>query len=268
MSIGIGESLRAARQERGLELEEVEARLKIRRRYLEALESEDWDRLPAPSYARGFLRTYAGYLGLDGKRMAAKLGEGPREPEMIATPERRPRAGPVDPTPIRALGRRSRMPQPSARAGWVGLTAVLGLIAVFAAIGLLSSESDPERDPTAGAGQQPRAERQREQREPPEPERDPVPRRAEVVITATADVWACVVDERGEPLIDGVTLAADGGDEKLRAERLDMNFGNGALTLEVNGEPVEVGPAANPIGYRATPDGVRELDPARRPTCG
>ena len=61
----IGESLRRARTERGLELATVSEAIKIRVRYLRALEAEDWDALPAPAYARGFLRTYATYLGLD-----------------------------------------------------------------------------------------------------------------------------------------------------------------------------------------------------------
>ncbi len=64
-SMPIGEVLKAARQRAGLELADVEAETKIRSRYLRALESEQWDALPSPVYARSFLRTYAQLLGLD-----------------------------------------------------------------------------------------------------------------------------------------------------------------------------------------------------------
>ncbi len=57
--------LQRARQARGLTLEEVERDTRISRRYLQALENENFGLLPAPVYARGFLRTYARYLGLE-----------------------------------------------------------------------------------------------------------------------------------------------------------------------------------------------------------
>lgn len=63
--IGIGETLKSARQRAGLEIGTVEELTKIRTRYLRALEAEDWDVLPADAYARGFLRTYAQLLDLD-----------------------------------------------------------------------------------------------------------------------------------------------------------------------------------------------------------
>ena len=61
----LGELLQRARQARGLTLEEVERDIRISRRYLQALENENFGLLPAPVYARGFLRTYARYLGLE-----------------------------------------------------------------------------------------------------------------------------------------------------------------------------------------------------------
>jgi hypothetical protein len=62
----IGASLREARSRRGLSLEDVQKRLRIRDRYLVALEEERWDALPGEAYVKGFLRTYAEFLGLDG----------------------------------------------------------------------------------------------------------------------------------------------------------------------------------------------------------
>jgi len=61
----LGETLRRARLERGITFEDAERVTRIPRKYLEALETENYGILPAPVFARGFLRSYSGYLGLD-----------------------------------------------------------------------------------------------------------------------------------------------------------------------------------------------------------
>lgn len=62
----IGSSLRQARQHRGLDIADVERETHIRAKYLGALEDERFDVLPGQAYVRGFLRTYADFLGLNG----------------------------------------------------------------------------------------------------------------------------------------------------------------------------------------------------------
>jgi cytoskeletal protein RodZ len=69
----IGSILEKRRLEKGLSLKEVEQATKIRTRYLEGLEREDPTVLPDPVYARGFLKTYANFLGLDGERLSREL---------------------------------------------------------------------------------------------------------------------------------------------------------------------------------------------------
>lgn len=61
----IGNTLREARLRRGWDLTRCETETKIRSKYLRAMEDEQFDVLPAPTYVRGFLRTYAEHLGLD-----------------------------------------------------------------------------------------------------------------------------------------------------------------------------------------------------------
>ena len=61
----IGETLREARMRRRIDMTEVEAATKIRAKYLRALENEEWDLLPGPTFVKTFLRTYAEYLELD-----------------------------------------------------------------------------------------------------------------------------------------------------------------------------------------------------------
>jgi cytoskeleton protein RodZ len=69
----IGRILEQKRKEKGLSLEEVEQATKIRKRYLDGLEREDYAVLPAGVYAQGFLKTYANYLGLDGEDLSRQL---------------------------------------------------------------------------------------------------------------------------------------------------------------------------------------------------
>jgi cytoskeletal protein RodZ len=63
----IGPALQEARERRGLAYSQVEADTAIRGKYIRALEQEQFDVLPGPTYAKGFLRAYAEYLGLDGQ---------------------------------------------------------------------------------------------------------------------------------------------------------------------------------------------------------
>jgi cytoskeleton protein RodZ len=69
----IGLVLERARKDRGLSLEEAERATKIRKRYLIGLENDDYTVLPDAVYARGFLKTYANFLGLDGDGLSQEL---------------------------------------------------------------------------------------------------------------------------------------------------------------------------------------------------
>ncbi len=62
---GIGEELRQARIRRGRSIAQANQATRIARHYLEAFEDEDWSQMPAAPFARGFLSSYAQYLGLD-----------------------------------------------------------------------------------------------------------------------------------------------------------------------------------------------------------
>ena len=61
----LGETLRQARLDRGASISDAEQETHIRRKYLEALEAEDYASLPAPVYSRGFVSSYSRFLGLD-----------------------------------------------------------------------------------------------------------------------------------------------------------------------------------------------------------
>lgn len=64
-SFSLGEILKKAREEKGVELEDVAEETKVQTKYLEFLEQDNYDKLPAAVYSKGFLRQYGNYLGLD-----------------------------------------------------------------------------------------------------------------------------------------------------------------------------------------------------------
>ena len=84
--MGLGERFRAAREERGLTLSEVGEQLRIRSVYLTAIEEENWKAIGAPVYIRGFLRTYARFLGLDPEEAVAEFNAATGPPPASAAP--------------------------------------------------------------------------------------------------------------------------------------------------------------------------------------
>lgn len=73
--IDLGSELRQAREAKGISPAEAAVATRIKERYLNAMEVNDWAALPTPVQARGFLRNYAIYLGLDGDQIMAKFGQ-------------------------------------------------------------------------------------------------------------------------------------------------------------------------------------------------
>jgi cytoskeleton protein RodZ len=80
----LGERFRAAREARGLSLSEVSDQIRIRSVYLAAIEEENWTAIGAPVYVRGFLRTYARFLGLDPEEVVGEFGAANSPPATVA----------------------------------------------------------------------------------------------------------------------------------------------------------------------------------------
>jgi hypothetical protein len=143
----IGNSLRETRTRRGIELVEAEQATKIRARYLRALEDEQFDQLPAPTYVKGFLKAYAEYLGLDGSlyvdEYTSRYGSGDE-----LTP-RRPRTS-------RQRGRRERRFQ--AKIVWLTLVGIGAVTALVIAAWRFGGDS-PEHIPLTQQPVKPRAHR-------------------------------------------------------------------------------------------------------------
>ena len=145
MDDGVGNKLHEARTRKQLSLQQVEAATKIRGRYLQAIENDEWDQLPGDTYARAFIRTYGRFLGLDGERLAEeqRRGRGAARPG-----ERLPRVDPK-PRPV-ARERRRRRRGISPRVVAVAVTALV--VAALLAVGLTTGGGSDSSNGGAGGG--------------------------------------------------------------------------------------------------------------------
>jgi cytoskeleton protein RodZ len=251
----IGTTLREARVRRKVDLVEVEQRIKIRVRYLRALENEEWGVLPGAAYTRSFIRTYANFLGLDGERLADDF----RRIHEEAGVEPVPRAEPAG-LPPRTGDRGLRLPT-----GVVAALISAALIAVLLVIGALTGGSDEGGDVNGTASGNRQAKQAKEQQR----RRQAQLRSGKVTLdlAATADVWVCVIDASGSHLVNGVILTTGAQEGPFRSGSFDVSFGNGQVSMRVNGKEFQVPESANPLGYELTPGKVRPLSELDRPTC-
>jgi transcriptional regulator with XRE-family HTH domain len=79
-----GENLRREREMRGVGLEEIATATRISTRFLQALENEQWDRLPGGVFNRGFIRAVARFLGLDEEALIAEYAQVTGDPPEVA----------------------------------------------------------------------------------------------------------------------------------------------------------------------------------------
>ncbi|MGH8903482.1 MAG: RodZ domain-containing protein [Egibacteraceae bacterium] len=138
MATGIGDVLRAARREQGRTLADAGAETRIRETYLAALEEEDFAAMGGDVYVKGFLRSYARYLGVDPDPLLERFRsehERPEERTPIA-PQPLPPVGPVG--PMGPMGPRRGLPQVVVIGG-----ILLGILIVLGLIGLATGNQPP-----------------------------------------------------------------------------------------------------------------------------
>jgi hypothetical protein len=133
---GIGRALRSAREHRGKSLEEACREMRLRTDYIEALESESFDALGSDVYVRGFLRSYAKYLGLNHEKVVSAYERAYGRPKPSPAPVER--APTVTPTEALVLTERKRP-------NWLfASAAAIVILSSAAAIGLIGgSEGAP-----------------------------------------------------------------------------------------------------------------------------
>jgi hypothetical protein len=240
----IGNSLREARRRQQLELSDIELATKIRARYLRALEEESFDVLPAQTYVKGFLRTYADYLGLDGQLYVdeynSRYGVGEEEQR--------------EPVVARRSSHVRRHHRMERRGVLLGLAAIGALFALVIAAWKFSGSNETAipnfaTNTTTQSSNPPPAPAQHRKRAA----RKPVLFR--LYMSAThGNCWMDIRNwsQNGRPRYTG-TLEL-GQAKFFRARRLWINFGApGNLSIALNGKAVTV-----PAGgfYIVTPKGI------------
>ena len=259
MAPTIGQKLRRAREERAEGLSDVEAATKIRVKFLTAMEGDRWDELPAPAYARGFLDIYARHLGLDQQALLdeySRTVEGERHDPVPGTA--------IKPGTLRQNRPARRLPHVSLGPVAKIAAGVLALLVIGLVIVGLIGGSDND-----GSDQKPKATDRGAKSPPPSTAATTTasPDEVSVELRATNTVWVCLVDDSGAPVVDSETLSADQSRGPFRAGRFEVTFGNGSVEMTVDGQPADIPQVAEPIGYRISPVGVRELPPSSDPTC-
>jgi cytoskeleton protein RodZ len=263
----IGETLREARMRRRIDMTEVETATKIRGKYLRALENEEWDLLPGPTFVKTFLRTYAEYLDLDPRLLVEEYRQ------------RYERPSTQDLTPFSAAMARRRGGRRQRRVAAMGPVLVMfcGVLLLLGALWLLGSwplddeeEPGPNRLGEATATPSPSGDGGGSdgEEEPAARDRERTPERVRLQLIATAPVYVCVIDATGRQVIDEETLGPDTTTRTLRSKRFLTNFGNDNVRMRVNGRTYRVAASADPVGYELLPGRrPRRLSNERRPDC-
>jgi cytoskeletal protein RodZ len=238
---------------------EVETATKIRGKYLRALENEEWDLLPGPTFVKSFLRTYAQYLGLDARLLVEEYRQ------------RFERPSTQDLTPFSAArrggGRRRRARVAAMGPVLMMIGGAVALLGFFFLLGILGPKEDEAPMPSGGGARATAtptatASPDKEKRTPTRP------RDVRLRLVATGPVYVCLVDSDGKQVIDEETLETGTRTEVFKSRSFRTNFGNDNVQMVVNGKTFSVEPSPDPIGYVLRPGrDPRRLSNEARPDC-
>jgi cytoskeleton protein RodZ len=241
----IGETLRETRMRRHIDMSDVEAATKIRAKYLRALENEEWDLLPGPTFVKTFLRTYAEYLDLDPRLLVEEYRQRYERPTT------------QDLTPFGA-GRgsqRGRRRQPRRRPVGpiiVGVLAVAILLGVLYLLGIQGHDNEApvtQATPTPRATAKPAAKKKSKKAK----KKPAAPSRVTLRLTASQHVYVCVVDASGKQIVNGDFLEAGQSTKTFRSRSFRLNLGNSGVRMIVGGKRYSPADTGRPVGYVLRP---------------
>jgi cytoskeleton protein RodZ len=250
----IGATLREARMRARIDIHEVESATKIRAKYLRALENEEWDLLPGPTFVRTFLRTYAEYLGLDARMLVEEYKQ------------RFERPGPQDMLPFgsRAAGRRA----PSRRGPLI--PPIIPILLVAAAV-IWGVAYGIDQLATGSGNSRKRASTT------PTPAPTAVhharhhhakPKQVKLRIVPTGTVNVCLVTGGGKTLINSQNLQAGSRTRVFAAKHLKVAFGNSQARMRTGGKTYPVAATGAVVGYDLRPGHApHRLAAAALPKC-
>jgi cytoskeleton protein RodZ len=263
----IGETLRDARMRARIDVSEIEAKTKIRAKYLRALENEEWGLLPGPTFVKSFLRTYAQALGLDGKALVEEYrlsqehpSEAALEP-IVSRPERN-RGRPAGGRGAPGSGGPSR--------AYMAIVGVVVLVIVLLVVGLISKSGGGSKSSSSTSASSTthktaaRAHKQRSAGARPSS-------RSELValsLRPSAIVYVCLIGDHGRRVISGEELQPGKSTPTYHARRFELTLGNSSVTMFVDGHERAVPASSQAIGYSITKaSGRTRLHSGQLPTC-
>jgi cytoskeletal protein RodZ len=224
---GLGERFRDAREARGLTVSDVAEQIRIRSVYLAAIEEENWQSIGAPVYARGFLRTYARFLGLDPEEAVSEFNQRsgarmpPGTPPLPSSRHELPGATGYEPTVTQ--GSRSLLPFiyiASAVAVLLIAYVVYNALTYHQGAPLAAASPSPSRITSAVAVVVP----------------TPAPRLNTLSLNVTAPTWMRVTVD-GNVSIEGTFPA--GTTKTFHGKTALVRLGNaGGVEITVDGKPV------------------------------
>jgi cytoskeleton protein RodZ len=256
----IGTTLREARMRARIDISEIETETKIRAKYLRALENEEWDLLPGPTYVKSFLRTYADALGLDGKLLIEEYKL------------RHERLSDVELQPIAPLGQRDRRRRPRAAVsrGWLLAVVVVGFLVGLWVIGNRNNDdgasqgstpppstSQPSTPSSSSNAQTPAKKKKKKAK----------PKLARLTIVATGQVYVCLKAAGKRTPVPGIVLTGGARQGPYKSSRFRLQLGTSEARLVINGRSRNIPSVANGIGYEITPRKVRRLPASQWPRC-
>jgi len=245
-----------------LDVSEIEAKTKIRAKYLRALENEEWSLLPGPTFVKSFLRTYAQALNLDGRALVEEYRlhhEGPAD-------------GAFDPIASAPQHPRRRVPGSRPSRGYV-LSVVAVCLVILLLIVLLATGGGSSKNGSAssrGATAKSRSTHSSRHTGAGATGGRAASQTAFVALSlkSSAEVYVCLIGDNRRRLIPGTLLAPGVRTPTYHARRFEITLGNNAVTMYVDGRARTVPASTQAIGYSLTKANGRHLLAAGElPTC-
>ncbi|QPQ56356.1 DUF4115 domain-containing protein [Allosphingosinicella flava] len=218
----IGERLKAAREAKGMKLDDIAAHTRIPIRHLQHIEQGDWDALPAVTYSVGFARTYANAVGLNGNAIGAELREqlGATRSEAASTAYYEP----ADPArvPPRSL---------AIMIGIIGIALIAGYF-IWRSAALGGTDVEQAQAPVTSSPAAP-------QQAAPAAEAPAAAPTGPVVLTATEEVWLRIYEAGGQRLYEATMKPGDRYEVPATATRPQILTGKPqALRVTIGNTPV------------------------------
>ena len=268
MPAEIGATLREARMRARIDVSEIEAQTKIRAKYLRALENEEWDLLPGPTFVKSFLRTYAQALNLDEKAILEEYrqhyerpNEADLQPIVPASRQGQSSRGAGRSGPRRGVSPPSR--------GYTIAIAGVSLVIVLLVIGLLTNgggSSNNKTPTTAARSTAPRHTHHASSNG----STSATPVQTSLItlsVQPTAPVYVCLISAGGRKLIPGLILQPGLTQPTYLSHSFTITLGNSSVKLFIEGSQRTVPPSSQAIGYSVTKSGRHTLPQGQLPTC-